>query len=1229
MHDGKSRVQAHKEAKHETLRVLTRIHCSLRTHLLDDEQLVQNGIRIASSTNEGQRFQEWLRTHHSNLTSDGNEQISDEFLAWAQKTWPLMVSEDSTRKAFLARLIELLNHSPASHAEFARLLASSIGLVFIRFSQTLRRWYYHWLLSDVIPDATRYDVMESLYVPEGAGTIGWVMRHGMITSGAHPDPKFITQPLWSCFIDPKGRVATEDLITGNRSWAGYPVIEGGEPIGLVFCFVPFDGLFVLEHATAESAHIRNASFVQCFHNSVDALKNELILALKYEAEAKLSQQQRRRAAIFRKTMASLGGHIGEFRSEGREVWLREMLFPKDVEPDDPLGFQVVINIEEEVIPGFDRPRLNNTVLMREKTFIDELFRQLQLSCLYPKMWSPHFAFRLEALHNLYHDGWDVGKAILMGDQVIPTWHVRDEGADIGRAPGWVRSSMRRLSELGFYPQSVGDIPDDVAEELSRELRRRHGPMSEDACGVEFQHDHCSLQTKDGLDLHSPANRVADLVVPLVGRPQLCELPDAQKQHEEHGAWCVGFFRIKCILDSRPDLDERGMSESVRRRFQGIYNCFHRDPIGAEALNATTDLLRIFEHSFYSPKTFAELKILLDLRFVACEAIVQDITRSLCDLSQQRDATGGDTTAPRDGDAPVEDARLNLVEKAVILADLEDRHLRRTLLEKVARCKAAVLNLSGQLRQLEGAGKLPAVSLVSLWLSRKRPVLKEHHGISEKELAALLSRDPGLPQLLRLYARWTTVDGEPIAWPRTYNTDLVTSNDAEPVSLGRHVFLHSHNGKRVDSGSMYSESTDVPLFVPPAFDVSDDGGDGAREFSAFECKQMNGECVSKLHSDNRDITLHWQFERFPEPVAVDFVPGRIKDNLLRMLQTDHAAVLTPSARKGEIDPNTLHPLSAILVADAPASQGQGRMLITRLNTLVTFICGDVNPEWRYAGFELGNSGNVILAYGDLRDRGRREAGRTEREPDRVKRLRDSAIHGVFADLWLLLHSSASRVAKEERERLRWLRHRLFEDFVPARNAVDRLSFHKDLSGELHADIRYARNQYDNLQCLLEYMTDRTDEGSPLPRSLPDMLERIKLWLTERSTRNVEFDGKMSRHTYSPALARALYMVLSNLVHNATKFSERSGSIYLSCAESESCVQVIIDNSGRQMDAAWRQYLSGQDDTPPTHRGRTPEGLQTVKWELQKHGLPRATVAVPSPRYGNGTRIIVAIPSRFEA
>ena len=175
----------HEQSKRPTLDVLVRIREQLRERILADTLLLDRLAARLSESTERTRLAEWLAyVSACRTTKLSDERPFTESAQMASQECSIGVVED-TKLLRLTGAGSGRNGSTTSPFDFDAahsrvLVAAGLGMVFIRFCTALRRSYYHWLLCDLLPDKIRLDVMETLAVPEGAGTIGWATKRAYL-----------------------------------------------------------------------------------------------------------------------------------------------------------------------------------------------------------------------------------------------------------------------------------------------------------------------------------------------------------------------------------------------------------------------------------------------------------------------------------------------------------------------------------------------------------------------------------------------------------------------------------------------------------------------------------------------------------------------------------------------------------------------------------------------------------------------------------------------------------------------------------------------------------------------------------------------------------------------------------------------------------------------------------------------------------------------------------------
>lgn len=453
-------------------KLLARLFLELREKIKNDSTLRERLRFILRNSQERERFTHWLNLHQR------------------------YAAEDGEKSALISSLISSITSS-TTELDLDRLISNGLGLVFIRYNPATQESYYHYLRCDLLADSIRDWVAAFLSVPRDQGSIGGVVgwarqwHHASRRSSA-PTPFGLS--LYSCFLDPRGRVATEDLAIGNRAWIATPVfadagllptVEYGsqdptrdDPLGVLFAFFPIDGVF---HSD-DGGQATELPFV----NDTLSLMGQYAPTLAYHLtlEAFAARTRLARKAAIGSPADSLNSRAATALEQISALVLADLV-PNSGPADDAAGFILAITDERTEFSSIQSR-------IRDRTFFDRLFQLLQLACLYPREWLPGAADALRRLSS--------ARAIRESWQ--PVWLGQD------------REDAAQFAQ--FYPKALR-IPERTRAARSRLSR---SSLRESFLGELY---------RDTLDLYGAGHQVVDLAVPLM----------------DDSANLAGYIRINC------------------------------------------------------------------------------------------------------------------------------------------------------------------------------------------------------------------------------------------------------------------------------------------------------------------------------------------------------------------------------------------------------------------------------------------------------------------------------------------------------------------------------------------------------------------------------------------------------------------------------------------------------------------------------------------------------------
>jgi len=1217
------------DSRQESRGVFIEFQGQVRRLLLDAPRF-RNRVKQELEKQESRELlRRWLELQRENLADD--ERWSPRFVAQLNAIdYPAKAK--APKREFIDNLIRQLKANGTDcDALVNQLVTAGLGVAFMRYSDAMRLSYYHTLESDLLPDETRKTIQDTAIVPDWSGTIGWISRETFQNRPKKKDPRSDWTALWSCFNDPKGRVATEDLILGNRSFAATPVLELDPDtdqfrlLGIAFCFFPLEGVFMDE---------KDRSLLQCVRERLrvewDLRREELLYALRLEAVETLYRVSRRSALADVGRSYARGDDAGEDDQSRRLRWLTTTLMSKgEKDPSDPLGFQLVVDAEQNRSIGRDSLSADCKVLFREETFVRELFDRLQMSCRCPTRWAPGYVWDMQAIH----DAMSVGAA-------RPVWR-SDASANVdacnchsavgqlypGDAVGdysdgfqvddnhHASPALSKLTERRALIQTIYQNMDDAEDELQPSL-----PESEFDKQDPFRLRHV-------LRHFSPPDRIVDLVVPLV-----------------FDSKCVGLIRLKCWADH--SLRDKLPSESLAQ-FHRLHGLFCEE--FSNVHDGISRLLWDFEHQCdHARDDMPRLKTWLDIRLAFCDAIAKGICRGV----GRSDESNGSfkeqfelvaTAATIEGlAAKAKDSREPVGEseargKGYLSGAVVDEFGKR-----IDECQKSLKAFVRKARDCA----IPDVALVSVWLTRERPTIigagKEvvRNAASKKgnawvedclnnNLHDVLIDDRASMQFLRLFLRWSRQHDH-------VTIDYVRKPDSTKYAI--------------DVSSHADDSAQPPsdIETPPVYLATRETNDGKRTITGFtecECLQfrtrkveLQGGKVDVSHTvfrrerdDSVGLRIDWCWKRSPIPVAVDYVPSLVNKALFRSDDDRgaHRVQFTVKANDlfdsmAQSEEHDLHKFDDIFEVEESEDQDASGIprLSERVHDILSFLPNEQHDASRLCRLRctvVDERRYVILAYGQIP---KKEKGG---ERAHVRQLRDDAMTGAIGDVALLMQTSAVKFAREHNNHIRFIAHELVNDFGTTDGWLANMvhSASRGRLAETAERSRIVQLHYKNLRCLTRCLTRSLDNVAEFRMDVIELLKTVTEWklggIEKSFTVDISgIDEHSNRDLRLPVkVMRDILLIYNNLLRNAVDAAQHAppATLRLSAAlstESENLFEVRIGNSATEPIApVFKRFVESCDERlhitlPLKPTGKRHLGLWTVRHLLSRNKFPRARV-----------------------
>lgn len=380
--------------------VLAALHARIRSAAADDPVLVRRLSEVLELKENRDWLESWLEAQIQKTPEE--EQVPIGLQRWFAEHPQVLPpnSKGGWKRADVLRQLAdgLKEESELTDEALRTLLVSGLSLVFMRRNEGVQDLYYHHLFADLMAESLRKEVKKTLRVPPGRGTVGWIAKRAQMLATRYAGSlreRPLPVALPSCFGDPRGRVAAEDLLTGNRSFVAVPLFSDDPAdnavLGVVFAFFPADGLFLIDSSLA-------MPFVSTFGDLVSRARPDILHALRTEAWVShfhTGRSEDRASADQR---------------EGSEIEATlDLVLPDPPPPDDLVG--AVATWIAVVSPG---DQVKTHFRFREQSAVERMLTDELQDSAFPGRWTTPAFDELRRIVTSYKRG---------GDRVLWLWPV--------------------------------------------------------------------------------------------------------------------------------------------------------------------------------------------------------------------------------------------------------------------------------------------------------------------------------------------------------------------------------------------------------------------------------------------------------------------------------------------------------------------------------------------------------------------------------------------------------------------------------------------------------------------------------------------------------------------------------------------------------------------------------------------------------------------------------------
>jgi hypothetical protein len=628
-----------------------------------------------------EEFKDWLGlTLDGGGSPDGSSSLSEPVLVWlGSKNSKLRLRNRAEALRHLQSLQDSTNEGEACMA-----VVLGLQYVVLEYLPGLLEFRGSYSQSNLLPEKTLVAVRNSVRVPYRRGAVNW-----MTALQQGKSIKVVT--LDDAAFDLRGRVAAEDLVSGNRSVCGFAVQDpvNASIVGYFFVSHPVPGLF---------------------GRGKDSLEKRLG-QLRDELEDDLS------AAIQADLIGDFARHTLHQSRRWDQRWRPELGAPPvmSLASDSPTGFLAALRTRRVKDP-VSRAGGNSNLdcqINEGPLITNSIWPQLQLTCAFFDDWADPIARHMQSFAELLEA------------------RVRHGGDGAGPRMAWIPQHRESVSTGAQASEKVAEYyPFGVLSDLDRWSVGTLGNwLNWHEHKVRTEDDQPEIKTSihrrlaAALSIYSGReSSYADLVVPILGHA-------AGEPHPR----VVAFLRFNCAPGVAPGSGKHSAVSDDRARFRQLYHIVQRylaalDRSVGALLAATDRKLRSLLSASDTEPPIRIFKQATDAARVLADWIVAYLASMLSEAAEGQP----DFTIVRYVYGHLLESDLPSLER--VLADVQ----------------AVVRDLGEELKS--EASAVPEVPVITFWLQTSQPAIKIIRSDQSPEegsqsLADLLIEDPGLPQLL--------------------------------------------------------------------------------------------------------------------------------------------------------------------------------------------------------------------------------------------------------------------------------------------------------------------------------------------------------------------------------------------------------------------------------------------------------------------------------------------------
>lgn len=543
--------------------------------------------------------------------------------------------------------------------------------------------------SSLLPDSILEKLAKSFRVPHKLGAVSWMTAEFIRRmQGLSPETPPAPVAIYDAALDLRGRVAGEDLILGDRSVIGFPVLSGEPPweegrierhlSGFVFYSIPVPGLFdSLGGQVGCDGH-------SVFSRVADKFRTGLAHAIE----------------------SHLLGEFGQFNLTGhleREPGITQRPLLSLANREDPTGFLAWILIEPRV-----HTQWTADLRISEAPFIENIWRLYDLISIFPSRWADPIMLHMRDYADLVESG-----SLAGGHLAYVPRHRNSSPAVVRRVadyyPPELMSTMNALVDGDWSGLHLLKLLTHIDSPNEQNVIRRQLDV---AINLYLSRDQPEVYPH------------ADLIVPVV-------------YSDGFNSPCVVLFiRFSCDASLSPDgrtlLDADDRIGRFRTLFRLLANDTPKlnDAIGGLLHQLDGALRQVAADDNLLGGRVGIIKQMLDAQRLLLAWITASLTAAL-------------PTVLRDSpDFSVVSQAFSYLDKPTADGTDQPTNDYSKRLEDILK---AINDLAQDLAA--NREQLPLITVISCWPRTWRPVVEELVEGSAQDLAELFSRDPGLAQLL--------------------------------------------------------------------------------------------------------------------------------------------------------------------------------------------------------------------------------------------------------------------------------------------------------------------------------------------------------------------------------------------------------------------------------------------------------------------------------------------------